>query len=301
MKNVINYFYNIDIKDIYQNKEEYYFKYNNDNYTFQEYKRTNEELYELYNLEYYLYSIGIYLHEIILNNTNQILTNYNDKNYILMKIIVNDDDKINVNHVKKISNIIIPNNYKSLLRNNWLNMWSNKIDYIENVIDSNKNKYKEFGSNIDYFIGLTENAIQLLGNVNNDKMYLSHQRININMKVKDLYNHLNIIIDNRCRDICELYKDKLIKEKEIENLNLYIDDLNNYEKYLFFIRFLYITQYFDIFDKTLHDDFNSEEFYNIINSIEKYEEFIKELYVYLNSNNILPEIEWIKKQAYKLV
>lgn len=303
MKNAISYFYNLIPDNIHQTKEEYFFEVNNKKYILQECTRTLDEIYEIYDLEFFLYQRNIYLHQMILNSNNELITKINNKNYILMQVFNDENRKITLEDIKKLSNVRIANNYIHIKRNNWHELWTKKIDYIEYQIDQNKYKYKDFSSNMDYFIGLTENAIQLLTKKNNERLYISHQRINTVMRVKELYNPLNIVLDSRTRDISEYFKDLLFKKNDIEEeiFNyLKSSNLDKEELELFFIRFLYLTRYFDLFDKVLLNIYNEnieQEIVVIQNTIDKYELVLKKIYLVLYYQNILPEIEWLKKAS----
>lgn len=304
MKNAIKYFYNLEPINIRQNSEEYFFELQNNNYVLQQCNRSIEEIYELYNLSYYLYQNGIYLHQIMLNNNNEFITNINNKNYILLKIINNNDKKISIEDIKKISNIRIFYDYKYIKRNDWYSLWSTKIDYFEYQVQENKIKNSDYVFNIDYFIGLVENALQLLRDIRNSNLYISHQRIKTNMKVRDLYNPLYIILDAKTRDSAEFYKDKLLKDNTVEkNIFEYL----NYEKLsiedlqMFFIRFLYNTKYFDLLDDVIlnkNEDKINRKTEIIVNESVSYENILKKIYIYLYSKNIIPEIEWLKKTSY---
>lgn len=303
MKNVINYFYNLSPNNIHQNKEEYFFEVNNIKYMFQECSRSLEELYELYNLQYYLYNKEIYLHQMILNNNKDLVTTVNEKKYVLMRVFYDDNKKVTINDIEKISNIKIIDNYNYIKRENWRELWMKKIDYLEYQIEQNKNKYYIFSNDIDYFIGLTENAIQLLENRKMKDLYITHQRITSNMKVIELYNPLNIVLDNKIRDICEYYKDRLIKKKDIEiEIIKYLErNKNNEELFLFFVRFIYVTKYFDLFDKVLvnYEEVKvKSELLFVINEITTYEQLVKKIYKILYNRGILPEIEWLKKNKF---
>ena len=173
-----------------------------------------------------------------------------------------------------------------------------KIDYIEYQIDANKNRFRILSNNVDYFIGIVETAISLLLNNYRVDLYLSHRRVKSDTKVTDLYNPLNIIIDTRVRDISEYYKNYFFKynvsENEIFNiLNdiSYSDD----EKVLFFIRFLFPSDFLDLYDEILLDGSNEKLLNNIINKINDYEELIKNMYLILYRKRLLPDIEWLKK------
>jgi hypothetical protein len=95
MKNAINYYYNLVPSDIRQSKDKYLFEYENYNYILEECHRTNDEIYELYNLEYYLYQQKIYLHQFILNKSNEIVTEINGKRYVLLRKLIIEERKVN--------------------------------------------------------------------------------------------------------------------------------------------------------------------------------------------------------------
>ncbi len=298
MKNAINYYYNLTPCDIRQSKNKYYFEYENFNYVFEECFRTTEELYELYNLEYYLYNQQIYLHQFVLNKSNEIITEVNNKKYVLLRKIVNNENKITIEDLKRFNSIKILANYKNITKNDWRSLWTMKVDYIEYQIDSNKNRFKIVSNNIDYFIGIIETGIALLLNKYTVDLYLSHRRVKVDTKVTDLYNPLNIIIDTRMRDLSEYYKNFAFKYDVNENdiLNI-LNDINysNDEKVLFFIRFLLPSDFLDIYDEILLNGASEDTLNYVLNNATEYEYLIRLIYLTLYRNRILPDIEWLKK------
>ena len=107
MKNVIEYFYNLHFDEIRKNKTEYFFKSNGENYVFKECNRNLEELQELYKLEKELYYKNIFLHQIILNNRQEFITIVENKEYIMLKIIISENRKININDLFIFNNLSI--------------------------------------------------------------------------------------------------------------------------------------------------------------------------------------------------
>ena len=85
MKNAIYYFYNIIIDNIYQTKTYYYFDHNNEHYVLVTYFDNPNNLPQIYNLHLKLLNNKIYVHQIILNKENNIITIINGTPYILMK------------------------------------------------------------------------------------------------------------------------------------------------------------------------------------------------------------------------
>ena len=297
MKNAISYYYNLIISDIIQSKNKYYFIYDKNYYVFEECNRSVSEIYELYNLESQLYLYNIYLHQMIFNVNGELLTNVNGKYYVLMKMFIHNDRKIEFSDIKNLE-ISIDGIYKDIKKDNWRVMWISKIDYIEYQISENKIKYKKLRKCIDYYIGLTENAILLLYGVKNEKSYLSHYRIKNNYKLRDLYNPLNIIIDTRVRNIAEYIKnlylhDYISLEDILKILSSY--NLSNGEKKLLFSRILFPSEFFDEYDLIV-SEVCSEDIIEKYNSyIDRNIDLIKYIYNIYYKEGVIPEIEWIKK------
>ena len=209
MKNTIEYFYNLKPKEIRKNKNEYLFEFDNKKYSFKECNRRLEEIQELYALESEVYYKNIYLHQIILNSNGEFITVVDNKNYILMRLFVSENRKIELEDLLIFNRINLMNNYSFIARKNWRQLWIDKIDYIEYQINENNQKFNLFSLSVDYIIGLVENGIQLLYNVDIENTSIAHIRINKNTRVKELYDPLNIIIDSNVRDISEYLKDSL--------------------------------------------------------------------------------------------
>lgn len=296
MKNAIEYFYNLRPSEIKKNKNEYLFEYDGKHYSIKECNRSLEEIQELYALENELYYKNIYLHQIILNNNSELITVIDNKNYILMRLLVLENRKINLNDLLEFKNINTIRNYNFIMRNNWRKLWIDKIDYIEYQINENKQKFSLFNSSVDFIIGLVENGIQLLYNVEVENVCVSHIRVNQNTRVRELYDPLNIILDSYVRDISEYVKDSLPMNIE-EYLNVF--NINNNDLFFFFVRLLFFTKYFDLFDSFLKNEQKDyeDELNSILIKFNEYETFLKKNYLILNAKYILPEIEWLKKQA----
>ena len=212
MKNAIKYYYNLDVENIHQNKKNYKFTTNEKKYLLNICTRTFEEINELYNVQIYLKTIGFYTHEIILNKENNIVTNINGIPYILLKIHI-PNRKININDIITMSNIPLNlNKYPRIKRDNWYNLWTKKIDYIEYQISQFKKKYPLIRESSDYYIGIVENCISILSEIKNNHeiITISHDRIDQNTNTEEFYNPLNYILDTRVRDIGEYIKTKIL-------------------------------------------------------------------------------------------
>lgn len=136
---------------------------------------------------------------------------------------------------------------------NWIDLWSRKIDYLEYYINNKDNLKSEIKGILYYFIGLGENAIKYIkdslktSGFNQNKIVLSHYRVDSDSTLYSLYNPFNLMLDYSVRDIAEYIKSMFYSDKidyiEIENLvnKIYYQKWNiNYylEDYYFLPSFL---------------------------------------------------------------
>ena len=294
MKNVINYYYNLYPENIFQNKNEYYFFINNIRYTFIEYKEDIKNIEKIYNMHLDILNRNMYIHPIILNKDEKPLTYIKKTPFILMQTLYYGE-KINIQAITSFLNIETNIKKESTCEE----LWKNKNDYIEYQINLLGNKYKLLKKSIYYYLGLGENAIELLNitKPKNIKMYYTHKRIDKSNVAFDLYNPLNINIDTRVRDIAEYLKQNFFKGDNIEkDLDYFLrkSNLTTSEHILFFARMLYPTYYYDLFEKIITNEKEEKEILNIINKVEDYEKIIKKLYKYYKTFINIPTVEWLE-------
>ena len=302
MKNVINYNYGFNIIELYNFDNMYYFNSDNNNYYFMIYSRNIEDIKFLLDLNVELKNRRVLTNDIVLNKFNSPITIVDNIPYILIREnIINK--QIDINDIFYIQNntVNIKCN-KSLLRNNLILLWENKIDFYERKISDLNSKELIYNS-IDYYIGLGENAISYLIN-NNAKInnyVLSHLRINILRGSLDFYNPINYVIDNRTRDFSEYIKDLFMIDKIDKTLLFtYLNYMNfTRDEYILLIsRMLYPSYYFDLIDRIIFNNENEKILESIINRKEEYLDIIRNIYIH--ANNIrrinIPYIEWIIKK-----
>ena len=292
MKNTINYYYNLNINTIHQKEKNYYFKVDNKNYLLL--KCSNiEELDDIYRLNMYLSQI-LPVHRIVLNVNNEVITKINDSNYLLLELFSNNN-KINLNNIIELSNIRIPFSVDKLKRNDWYNLWIKKVDYFEYQLSQIGKKYPLIRESFNYYIGLAENAIILVNNIdfNNIPLGLSHRRIT-NMSF-NLYNPLNIVIDARIRDVCEYFKFCFFNNIDISmELELFLsyNSFNIDEVKLFLARMFFPTYYFDLYEKIIDNEIDESEIKKVIIKADNYEKILKQVYYHFKNNQI--NIEWLE-------
>lgn len=289
MKNAIKYFYNLDAISIHQKNKIFNFKVNDDSYVLINY--AENDISDIFEINKYLITNNLKTNNIILNNQNQLLTNINNENYILIKLII-PQYKISLDDIIIFNNTYI--NINKLNKSNWFDLWTKKVDYLEYQISQIGLKHKLIRESFSYYIGLSEIAICLVKDKTGQYLSLNHKRINYTDDSFMLYNPINYIIDYRFRDVCEYFKSCFFNNIDVSNsIKQYINNLTNDEKVLFYGRLLFPTYYFDCYDCIINNEIEEDELKKIINKVNDYEFLLKDIYDYLG--NILPEIEYIKK------
>jgi spore coat protein YutH len=300
MKNIIYYYYNIKISKINNQNNNYYFYYNNNLFFLIPYNKDPKYLEDIYNISQSI-SPNI-IHTIIKNNKNSIITQIDNKPYILLKINSYQEKQITIKEINNFSHL----NYffiNNLLRDKWNILWSKKIDYLEYQLNQIGRKYPVIVNSFNYFVGLAENAISYYKNTidsypkQNNNYSLSHDKLTNNHL--DFYNPLNIIIDHKSRDIAEYIKLSFYNQNYniFKELDTYFQN-NYYSEYdmrILVSRILYPSIYFNIYDNIINNVVKEEEIAYITSNINEYEHYLKDILLYLEKYYKLPSIDWLTK------
>ena len=294
MKNAINYYYNLYPENIHQTENGYYFVVNATRYFLTKYLGETKNIEKIYNDNLNLLSQNFYVHPIVLNKQNQVLTYINNEPYILM-ITIYYKNKININDILFFAKPAISNSKAP----NWGEMWSLKNDYLEYQISQLGKKHPLITESFSYYIGLGETAIQLVNSLEKESIPLvyAHRRIDYNYNQYDLYNSLNIIVDYKVRDIAEYLKSKFFSGENImDDLTYYLENtkLSIYEYYLFLARLIYPTYYFDLYEEIITDRKKDEEIKKITTKVDDFENIIKKIYYYYKNFLPVPRIDWLE-------
>ncbi len=294
MRNVINYYYNLYPSSIYHVQGGYYFFINNVRYYFVKFTNDFSDIKKTYDFHFDLLNHNIYVHPIILNNKNQVLTLVNGQYYILLMTIYYDK-KIEIKDVLSFSNISFGgNDFKD-----WGKIWAVKNDYLEYQLNVIGKSYPFLSDSFSYFLGMGELAIQLFNSIEKSSvpLVLCHKRIKFYDSFYEFYDSFNILFDYKVRDGAEYLKNKFFSGFDIEDDLAYFFSnikLSNYEYLLFLIRMIYPTYYFDMFDEVISNNLPEECINKIVSKIDKYESIIKKIYQYLKSFLFVPTIEWFE-------
>lgn len=307
MKNVLNYYYRLNINKLTKVKKQYIFYDQEYKYVFQPFLRPLEEALPLYHLNQELLKINPIYQRIILNSNHQILTFHNKRPYILLQSHLFKDEKIFLNNlhynnrlpqevIKKITN---------LTRFNWVNLWEQKIDYFEYQKEHFQKKYSFLTDTLTYYIGMGENAISYIQDTFIEEknavitLVVSHRRVSVNDTLVDYYNPMNLIIDHKTRDIAEYLKSSFFYDsyrlEEIEEF-LKKENMSRFDFRLLYGRLLFPTFYFDLYEKVINDHFPEQKIISITNRILEYERFLYDIFIIIEKYTKIPPVAWLIKK-----
>lgn len=294
MKNELYYYYNIIVEDIHQINGNYKFYYQGSLYLLVPYTDDISKLDEIYKLHIYVLNMNLYCHEIILNKNNQIITNINKINYLLMKTNV-ESRNINIRDILLFRKYYIINNSPTN-KLTWGMLWSNKVDYLEEQAYKLDDSDLELKSMLYYYIGMAESSI---GYFNNNKknatLCISHKRILKEYTLIDLYNPLNFIVDYNVRDLSEYIKENSeTKENEILTTLNQVEIAKD-ESILLVSRLLFPTYYFDILQKYLLGEITKEVFEFNSNKMSTINSTLIKFVLKIIESNQIEKIEWLLK------
>lgn len=300
MIDFINYYYDLYPIDIIKLNDKYKFIVNEEKYFLVSYDRSVEEINDIYRLNKEMVSSGSLVHEIIVNRFNKIFSIFDGVNYVLLRVYINDSKSVSIfDLLDMLSEGEIVSKSNSLNRTNWSNLWESKVDYLEYEMVHVIKKYPIVYNIIDYYIGLSENAISYLKDVSSKLVGrlivgVTHRRISVNSTLFDLYNPLNFIVDYKVRDIAEYLKSVIISNLDVYKVyddilsRCYFDKLN---LSLLVSRLLFPSYFFDMFADIANNKVKESKIIDKTKKSSNIEDFIN--YVIKDSN--LQSISWLSK------
>lgn len=301
MKENILYAYHVLIDNITEYREYSVFEYKQKKYYFTKWKRSLEEFQELLNLIYELQIRKIPAFSFIINVEGNYLTNINEDLYVLIEVD-NPLHEYGLTDMLGRNKILRLNRKKSMLyRNNWKQLWSEKVDYLEYQISEMGKKYPIILNSFSYFAGLAENAICYLNNLSlstdNLPVVLAHRRVSFPNLRLNYDNPLNFIFDVEVRDVAEYIKSMVFINEELSYIELkaFLDishsDFNSL--ILLYARLLYPSYYFDLHEKIINEDEAEESLLKVIDFIPRQEIFLKKAWNIINDYIPIPSISWL--------
>ena len=296
MNNFIVYFYGITVDKLTFNNQYYSFNYLG--YLYRLYLIDDVDTNMLISINKHLIGNTL-VSEIITNKDGKYVSNYNNSNYILIKIYANPNKKISLEEITYLANSL----YTKSIQTNWAKLWGNKIDYLEKLINENGKKYPLLVDSFNYFVGLTENAISYYNSIeieNNMIYVISHKSLKYNDDVTALYNPLNIIFDYSVRDVAEYIKNSFWDD----NRNIYYE-LSEYMKYnhlsiteikLLISRILYPSFYFELYEDILLYGESEAIILKFTDKLPQYEVYLFNIITFFNNYYNLPKVDWLNRK-----
>lgn len=276
MEDMLRINYNLINSLITADKKKIFIKNNGINYILQNVSNisTLEIIYKVIKEQ----KITNQFYEIILNNRNHMVTSYKNKMYCLLKInnnIFREQEDINLYKI---------NNYKEYNKYtiNWISCWERKCDLLTNTLyqSSCSLEIKEVA---DYYLGLTEIAIQYLKNTNYQKEYGSKE-LYISRRRQDKENNrnpLDLVIDRKERNLAEKIKNdffyKTNTKYTIEKIQQLIET-EELDKNIVIARLIFPTYFYDIIDKYIDEENIENDIKNITKKSLEYETMLKQLF-----------------------
>lgn len=267
--------------------------------------RSEAELQELVTLNQELINKGIPTSRFVINNQNSFITLYKEKKYCLLELIPIKEQEYNVLDMVDFADKLVVSSKKSILyRNGWAELWSSKVDYFEYQIGQlGKDKHIILNS-FSYYVGLAENAIAYVNNTTkkyknsvNEKITLQRRRVSFPNLQSEYFNPLNYIIDIEVRDIASYFKSLFFSSDEdlLIEVNAYLKrrKLDIYGYQLLYARLMYPSFYFDIYEKVMENEEEERALLPIINKVDEYESFLRDMYFLLSKYAPIEKVDWI--------
>lgn len=300
MENFIYYYYNIEPENLNKQKEFYYFWYRDDLFYFCLTKRNIEDVNSINDI---INRNGLqnHFHLIIKNRYQSIISEYENNNYVLIKIngLLND-----YYDMKRLMQFSLNLKVNSSFKPNWAVIWAKKVDYMEEQINKLGIGKKALVESFSYYVGLAENAISFynLNKLESMNISLCHYRLYYPNKAINFLNPLALIVDYKVRDYAEYLKYTFFvdSKKAYQEFNLF--NMNNNLEFndimLFWDRMLYPSYYFDCFEDSINEvKINEERIIDIISKQGEFELFLKDIYYELRKKFNIPEILWLIKRS----
>jgi spore coat protein YutH len=306
----LNYYIKEDI-DIIEENNYIYFILNDKRYYFMPYLRSDIEFNDLYELNEELILKGIPTGKFVINKNNQFITTYSENKYVLIEMPLSVSKEYSTIDMAALADKLKVSNKNSLLyRNNWVELWSSKVDYFEYQVSELGRDLPVVLNSFSYYVGLAENAISYVSNtIHNyqisilEHITLQRKRINFPNIYLEYFNPLNYVIDIEVRDIATYFKSLFFNSYDDLwfEVNAYFKrkKLSIYGYQLLYARLLFPSYYFDIYEKVVDKTLKEEELVKVIKKADSYEKFLSDIYNVILKYAKIEEVSWLKKETIK--
>lgn len=297
MKSALFYYYQLSPLKLIKKKNYYYFFYEDALYYLCLLDRPIDYINEIILLDKML--INSNYMNIIYNIKGEAISLINNRYYMLLR---SNNIKFSLLELYRpyycYGNML---KLKILNHSDWGSLWTVKIDYFEYQKSYIKIKYPILYSSLDYYIGLSENAISYfyatnsyLKKDNADVLVVARRRINLDDF--SFYNPLNLVIDHKARDVAEYLKYLFIKDNySYDLIDEILDNINfsSYQFSLLMARLLFPSFYFDLYEDIINGYSKEERIVSILKRSSEYENYIRYIYFFINKKRSILKIDWL--------
>ena len=292
MKDFIYLNYDLYVDKIYFNKRYFFFASDYKIYIIKFNKDSLEGMNKLISLTNNLYTF-IPVNTFLLNKNNEFISKYNDE-YILLLRVNNIEKDFELNDIYKFWNI-----NSNLDNYNILDDWMKIIDNLEKKLTTYNKEYPIIQKSVNYFIGLGENAIELLmdynNQINNNNDSIGHKLSYELFNNNDLYNPFLFIKTNKMYDISNYIKYKFLKnEIDYNEIELFFLNGNEYENVFLFSCLLYPSIYFDLVNNILLEKEEEGKIELFIKRRKKYIKLLSFCKKIVKNNKNIKLINWFE-------
>lgn len=288
MKNLINNKYNIKIDKIYNKDNELYFFYENNKYYVYEHIN-NEVIFLSQEISKY-----IKINTFILNNENSYITKYKNKLITILKVNDIEDKTLKLEDIINFNKLTYKNikKYKITKYNPKID-FKETIDKVENKIIELNKEYPLIQDSINYYIGMSENAITLL-----DDIYIKDDAIGIKKQLsyKNMLNPMNYILTDKQYNYSKYIKTNFYNnELDFNELSQILENNKDDENIMLFSYLMFRDDYFNIVECIIENDINNYEelIKKYIIYIKDYEKILKYCKKELKTIKKIQLIDWI--------
>ena len=292
MKNYIFKYYGIKIDKIYEKNDRKYFFINNNKYYVIESNKDEMYINMLAELTNKLFINNILAYTFILNKENKYYSIRNKNKICILKVNELENDLLFKDLIK----------FQMVMSNlpdyDIISEWENIIDTIEKEIIEYNKEFPLIRNSINYFIGLGENAIELLNTYNSD---IKKNNDSIGHIVENgefnLNNPFLFIKTNRMYDISNYIKYKFYNNKidysEIERILEMIN--SDYERIFLFASLLYPSFYFDTLKEIINNKVPEKNIKKYIDKAKDYKNLLVYIQRIFKNVNEICLINWISE------
>ena len=303
MKDKIRYEYKIEVDDLEEKTNYYYFQLNNQDFYLTKVRRNITEFQELIKLYQELLNKNYPVHQIILTVNGSYTILVNNEVYVLL-MVNNASMEYSLDEMLKIWDMMPINNLNpSLQRPDWGKLWSDKIDYFEYQIGQMGIGKKVVINTFGYFVGLSENAIGYVNKVNmmikplNKKIVLAHNRVKYPNTHLNYDNPLNFVFDLEVRDVAEYLKGEALEDIEyaLIDLKAYLNlrKLDLYSLSMLYARLIYPSYYFDLYENVMNFNVDEDCLIKIMEKTPQIEEFLRKSYEIIVNYGPIEPVDWL--------